>query len=206
MKPISPENYSYTNISIDLTVAHYDSPYTTGLRNCLNVRSIDDLNAGLSIKFDRTDNEPIVLKPGDLTLFQKFGTKEPLYFNKILITNVAVAQGTAELIVTQNIEFARRLRFTSDIISAQILQQVVTVGVVATPIPANPLVDRINILLYNNGANTIYIGSNTVTAAGVTQGIPLIVGASMPLTISPGVPAYGIVAAATEPLNILEGA
>jgi len=82
----------------------------------------------------------------------------------------------------------------------------VTIGVLATAIPAAPLVDRINILLYNNGANTIYIGSATVTAAGATQGIPLIVGAAMPFTISPGVPLYGIVAVATEPLNILEGA
>jgi len=200
------ESYSYTNISIDLTVPHYDSPYTTGLRNCLNVRSVDDLNAGLSIKFDRSANESLVLLPGDLCFFYKFGLKDPLYFNKILITNVAVAQGTAKLIVTQNIEFARRLRFTSDIISAGLLQQVVTIGAVPTLIPVTPLVDRINMLLYNNGANTIYIGSATVTVAGATQGIPLIVGASMPFTISAGVYLYGIVAAATEPLNILEGA
>jgi len=200
------EEYNYTTLTIDLTAAHYDTPHFTGLKNCLLVRTIDDLNSGLNIKFDRTDNERITLSPGDLFMFRKIETGEPVSFKKVFITNVAVAQGTAELVFTQNIEFARRLRFTSDIISAQILQQVITVGVVPTLIPAAPLVDRINILLYNNGANTIYIGSATVTVAGATQGIPLLVGAAMPFTITPGVDLYGIVVAATEPLNILEGA
>jgi len=68
------------------------------------------------------------------------------------------------------------------------------------------LIGRINILLQNTGANTIYIGSATVTAAGATQGIHLAANASMSFTISEGVYLYGIVAAATEPLNILEGA
>ena len=139
-------------------------------------------------------------------MFRKFGLLQPIYFEEILVSNVAVAQGTAVLMVTQNIEFARRLRFTSDIVSTALLQQVVTINNVATAIPVNPLIGRINILLYNSGANTIYIGSVTVAAAGPTQGFPLAAGASMSFTISAGVPLYGIVAAATEPLNILEGA
>ncbi len=199
-------NYNYQVITVDLTVAHRETEFHVGLSNCVLVRSIDDVMAGLSIKFDHSNNPNIVLVQGDLALFHKFGTLEPIYFEKILITNVAVAQGSAVLMVTQNIEFARRLRFTSDIVSTGLLQQVLTIQNVATLIPVNPIVGRINILLQNNGANTIYIGSATVTDAGVTQGIHLAVGASMSFTISAGVPLYGIVAAATEPLNILEGA
>lgn len=201
----SSEDYNYSIVRVSLATARTDNQYATGLKNCVLVRAIDDVNANFRIKFDRTDNEPITLVQGDLFMFKRFETNKPVYFDKIYISN-AVGVGYAELCFTQNIEFARRLRFTSDIISTALLQQVITVGIVATLIPVTPLTGRINILVYNSGANTIYLGSITTTAAGVTQGIPLAPLASLSLTISAGVNLYGIVAAATEPLNILEGA
>jgi len=201
------ENYRYSQHIIDLSVAHNDTMYATGLSNAVMVRSIDDLNSLLEIKFDRTDNETIRLRQGDIFNFRNIATpSESIYFNRIYFTNVAVpAPAFAVLIYTQNIEFARRLRLTSDIIQHGVLQQVVSIGAVPTPIPLVAYGNRINMLIQNTGANTIFIGSATVTAAGATQGIQLPVNATMNFTISESVVLYGIVAAGAENLNILEG-
>lgn len=55
----------------------------------------------------------------------------------------------------------------------------------------------------NEGAVTVYLGTASVTAAGVTQGYPVAAGAEFPDTLSNGV-IYAIVAAGTADVKVWE--
>lgn len=90
----------------------------------------------------------------------------------------------------------------TDAIKGRILQQQVTITTSATAIPATALVGRTSILIKNTGANTIYLGSSTVTTA---NGYPLAANESISLELEDVVIMYGIVAANTETVNIIEG-
>ncbi|MBA7494386.1 hypothetical protein ES702_04961 [subsurface metagenome] len=200
------ESYRSFTLDLDLAVARVDVPYYVGVSNALLVRQIDDINSLLSIKFDARQKESIILNNGDTFNFQDFANKREISFKRVYITNIATG-GSARLIFTNNIYVHKLHRTTVNLINEGLLQQVVTVGAVATLIPAVPLANRIDILIRNPaGANTVFIGSVTVTAAGATQGMPIVAGASLSIPVADVVPVYGIVAAGTEDVNILEGA
>lgn len=63
--------------------------------------------------------------------------------------------------------------------------------------------NRQSVILYNDGAVTVYIGGSTVTASGATKGIPLAAGASMPLDKQTA-SVYAITAAGTCDVIALE--
>lgn len=87
-------------------------------------------------------------------------------------------------------------------IIGRILQSEVTVATTATAIPSTALVGRTTIVIKNTGAATIYLGSSTVTTS---NGFPLAANAVIELDLDEVVPIYGIVAASTETVRILEG-
>jgi hypothetical protein len=180
---------------IDLTTArNYNSELATGLKNTLLVRSIDDINANLCIKFDSPASGEISLKVGDTYNFKDISTSgEGPYFQKVFFSNDAVAQGEAILVFARNVEIHRLLRITADLIQEGVLQQIV------------PLAGRINLEIFNPGPTTVYIGSATVTIAGATQGVPVPANNYHTFTIGEGAILYGI-AAIAQNINILEGA
>ena len=200
VKKVLPEGFRYDIIDIDLTTARTDSQFATGLMHTLLVSEIEDINANLTLKFRSTAAKGIPLKAGHTFNFKK----EP--FEVVYISNNAVGVGMAKLVFAYNIEIQTLLRITSDVIQFGVLQQVVNVGLAATPLPAVALADRINLELYNPvGGNTVYIGSSTVTAApGATQGRPLLAGASWSTNVSQSVIIYAIAAIAQD-INVFEG-
>jgi hypothetical protein len=130
-----------------------------------------------------------------------FSDKE--VFSKVYISNEAVT-GTATLIFSRKIEIRKLIRITSDIIQFGINQGVVTVTDAVTAIPLVPLVNRINILIYNNTLVTVYIGNSSVTAL---DGFPLKPNSSFGFTLAKNVTLYGICSAGeTANINFLEGA
>jgi len=200
IKLILPETYRYDIFDLDLSVARTDAPWDTGLMHTLLVSEIQDINANLTLKFRSTAAKPIPLRAGHSFNFKK----EP--FSKVFLSNDAVTTGLAKLIFAYNIEIQTLLRITSDIIQHGVLQQVVNVGLAATPLPAVALTDRINLELYNPvGGNTVYLGSSTVTAApGATQGRPLLAGAAWSANVAQSVIIYAIAAIAQD-INVFEG-
>ena len=203
---------------LDLSIARNDFPIHTGLMTSCFVQTIEDINANVKIKFDRTDIEPIPLtiqmtfnwkkfiekqKPGgSLTETQQAGD---VYFSKAFITNEAVGAGALKLCFSRNVEIQTLLRVTGNIYKEGVLQQVVTIGTTATPIPATALDRRTGLTMYNRSGVTIYLGSSTVTKDGVTQGAPLENNTDTSWPVASSVIVYGIVAAGTANLNIIEG-
>jgi len=59
--------------------------------------------------------------------------------------------------------------------------------------------ERVEAVLYNNGANTIFVGPTGVTIA---TGLPVAAGAS--LTLNGQAALFGIVAAATEEMRVFD--
>jgi hypothetical protein len=200
-----PREYRYMVYELDLSTARNNVEFATGEMNALAVQSITDINANLQIRFQNPNADLIDLTASDTYNFQRGTDSELNSFQKIFITNDAVTSGSARLVFAFNVEIHKLVRITSDVIQQGILQQVVTIGIVATPIPAVGLTNRINLLISNGGANTIYVGSSTVTVAGATQGIPIASGQAISFTVAQGVVLYGIAAVAND-VNILEGA
>jgi len=199
IKGFTPEAFRYDIYDVDLRAARIDSPFDVGLMHTLLVSEVQDINANLTVKFGSTAAKEIPLKAGHTFNFKK----EP--FRRVFLNNDAVGAGFAKLVFAYNIEIQTLLRITADVIEHGILQSVVNVGLAATPIPAVALDDRINIELYNPvGGNTVYLGSSTVTAAGATQGRPLLGGASWSANISQSVTLYAIAAVAQD-INVFEG-
>ena len=86
-------------------------------------------------------------------------------------------------------------------ITNTLLQQQVTVGTTATPIPATAMSERISLLIMNIGTAPVYIGSSTVSTV---DGFPLYPRAVIRIDIEPDVIVYGR-AAANQNVRILEG-
>lgn len=78
----------------------------------------------------------------------------------------------------------------------------VSVNGTATKLPTDQKVGRTSILLYNNGAETVYIGPADVTTS---NGFLLKMGETLGITITDKVDLYGITAATTEEVRVLEG-
>lgn len=55
-----------------------------------------------------------------------------------------------------------------------------TVGTSATVLPPTSITNRRSLTIYNNSANTVYLGGNTVSVAGVGQGLPLLASSYSP--------------------------
>ena len=87
-----------------------------------------------------------------------------------------------------------------------ILQQIVSVGNTATKLPTTPLTNRLNVTIQNQGNNPVFIGSSTVTTAGAAAGYKILPNAGFMFTIEDDVDIYGIVAAGTENVLVMEGA
>jgi len=193
------KDFDYIIIPVNLETTRLNSPVHTGLKNTLTVLEIGDINAGLSIKINKTSSAPIILRNGDFYNFDGF-------FEDIFFTNVAVGKGIAEIGFGKNVTLNRSLRVTADIIQQGLRQAVVTIGITPTLIPTNTLNDRINwIMKVPSTGQTVYIGASDVSDAGVLQGFPVEPGQSMPMGISQNVDVYGIVAAGTQDVNLLEG-
>ena len=192
------KDFDYQIIPVDLDTAHFNLAVFTGLKNSLTVLEIGDINAELSIKINKSSEKPITLRNGDFYNFDG-------YFDTVYFTNIAVGQGIAKIGFGKDVTMHRSLRVTSDIIQQGLLAQVVTVQNAApTQIPADPLDDRINWLMKVPAAGqTVFIGGAGVTAI---TGFPVAPGEAMPMGITQGVDVYGIVAAGTQDVNLLEGA
>ncbi len=85
-----------------------------------------------------------------------------------------------------------------------ILQQVVTVGTTAVPLPATPLAARKNVMIQMLSGGELYIGSATVTNSGATRGPQLGRGGFVTLDVSDDIDVYGIANAASKDVAILE--
>ena len=79
----------------------------------------------------------------------------------------------------------------------------VTIANTATPIPGTILKGRRSMVIKNEGANTIYLGSSNVSVA---NGYKLNAGDEKPFDVGQDIILYGIVATGTEELRVLEGA
>lgn len=89
-------------------------------------------------------------------------------------------------------------------ITREILEQSVTVGaVVAVALPTTPLNARKFMVIQNNSANIVYIGSSTVTSA---RGYKLLPNAGILLNVEDNVDIYAIASGAGSDVRILEGA
>lgn len=193
-------DFDYIIIPVDLDTARLNSPAFTGLKNTMTVLEIGDINAELSIKINKTSEEPILLHNGDTFNFDG-------YFRRVFFSNLAVGKGKAQIGFGKNVTLHRSLRVTADIIQQGLKSQVITVANTPTKIPTTPLDDRINwIMRVPAGGSTVYIGGSDVSATGVLQGFPVLAGESMPLGITQGADAYGIVASGTQDVNLCEGA
>jgi len=199
IKGFPPDSFRYDIYDIDLRIPRINSSFAVGLMHTLLVSEVQDVNANLTLKFKSTAAKAIPLKSGHTFNFKK----EP--FREVFISNDAVGAGFAKLVFAYNIEIQTLLRLTADIIQEGVLQQVVNVGLAATPMPAVAMTDRVNLELYNPvGGNTVYLGSSTVTVAGATQGRPLLAGASWSVNVSQSVIIYAI-AAIVQDINVFEG-
>lgn len=196
------KDYSFSVLNLDLTIARNLSEHACGLMNTLYVKQIDDAGTNLRLRFDSSSAPEIELVQGDTFNFRKIAEGDPIFYKKVYISNNAVGSGVAKIIFAHNVFIEKLLRITADMIETGILQQAINIGAVATAIPTTTLLERINIIMKNNGANTIYIGSSTVTTV---NGFPLAVGESLSFIISQGVVVYGIVAVGNEELRIIEG-
>ena len=91
------------------------------------------------------------------------------------------------------------------VLKSRIRSSVVSVTTSATAIPTTALPGRQSILIHNDGAATVYIGTSTVTTTGATKGYPLAAGKDLPMDVGPNVVMYGIVVTGTVSVVILEG-
>lgn len=88
------------------------------------------------------------------------------------------------------------------------LPTTMTVGDTATPIPATPLTERNSIIIYNQGAEKLYIGKSNVTAdsvVGTTSGWQIPANSYFALDVRDTIVIYGICETGkTTQLQILE--
>lgn len=192
---------------IDLRVARNKSQQSTGIMNCVLVRAIGDINANLRIQFDSPSAPEIPLVTGDTFNFAALDPEsgKQSYFSEVYISNDAVVDGSAELIYAKNVRIERLLRVTADVIEEGVLSTEVIVGIAAVPLPAANLLNRINVLIYNDGANTIFVGPAGVTTAGATKGIPVAPASSLSLNVTSGVTLYAISTVAGNSVVVMEG-
>lgn len=85
------------------------------------------------------------------------------------------------------------------------LQQIVTVGTTALPLPATPLTNRTNLFVQLLSSGTLYLGSATVTNTGATRGFALTGnGAFAEVAAGPSNVVYGIANAAGKEVAVWE--
>lgn len=87
-------------------------------------------------------------------------------------------------------------------IDTNLKSSAVVIQSTATAIPATSLPDRRNLLIFNNGSNTVYVGTADVSTA---NGYPIAAGDALALDVTDTITIYGRVAENTEELRILEG-
>lgn len=83
-----------------------------------------------------------------------------------------------------------------------ILQQAVTVTTVATRLDLNTESTQVSDChIFNEGANTVYLGNSGVSTG---NGFPLAVGEVFAVALGRNEGIYGVVAAATESVRVIE--
>lgn len=197
------KKYRIDVINFDLSIARNNVSFGSGVWNALKVSSISNLNANVKIKFDSESDILIPVQPGESFGFENKAGGEQPSFGRVFVSNDAVP-GSATLIFSNNVEILKQLRITTDLVQVGILQAAILVTDVAQPLPAVSLQDRINLIINNIGANTIYLGNSAVTSA---NGFPVASTEVFALTVSQSVPVYAVCAALnTSAIRILEGA
>lgn len=83
-------------------------------------------------------------------------------------------------------------------VSVGLRSQAITVGVIALPLPANPLEYRRALVVHNNGTATIYLGDVSVTTI---DGLPLLAGEKIAFDIT-GVPNTTVYAIASSSVDV----
>ena len=89
------------------------------------------------------------------------------------------------------------------IVQRAVLQQTVTIGVVAGKLPTTPLSLRKSMYIFNNGTSPIFLGNSLVT---ILDGFPVYPHASVNIQIEDGIDVYAISSVAGQDIRILEGA
>lgn len=84
------------------------------------------------------------------------------------------------------------------------LQQIVTVGTTALPLPASPLTNRSSMFIQMLSSGQLYLGSATVTNTGATRGLQLGNGGFVTVDVAPGNLVYGIASAAGKEVAVWE--
>jgi hypothetical protein len=84
------------------------------------------------------------------------------------------------------------------------LQQIVTVGTTALPLPASPLANRTSMFVQMLSSGQLYLGSATVTNSGATRGIQLGNGGFVTVEVAPGNLVYGVANAAGKDVAVWE--
>lgn len=91
----------------------------------------------------------------------------------------------------------------TDPINARILENNKTVGAAAVKLVTSNLPGRKSMIISNEGANKIYIGSSAVTT---TKGTPIAPGAAKGFDFGEAIDVYARTSSGTSDTRILEGA
>lgn len=210
--------FSYEKLTLSLTTARVDYEHSGGGPWNFLLVIVPDVAADLKLRFDSREGQIISARTGDKFFFGRHvprkikekadGTRElflpEVSFDRVFITSSAITAGDLELSFGLEMEVEREIRVTADMIQQGLDQEAVTVGVVATPLPAASLTDRVNVLIHNfDAATEMYVGNSLVTTA---NGMPVMPRGYISWTIVEGVPVYGIVAEGTVEARVMEGA
>jgi hypothetical protein len=101
---------------------------------------------------------------------------------------------------TQPVSVAATLSSKIVKVAANPLSTAISVGATATLLPGSVLTNRVSLCIYNNGAQTIFLGASGVTTA---NGLPLPAGGAFCDDVG-SQPYYGIVASSTADARVLE--
>lgn len=93
-----------------------------------------------------------------------------------------------------------------DVSNAAILQQRVAVTTTAAAVPAVALANRRSIMIQNAGIASVFVGSATVTASGVTTGIEIAKGSFIEMVAGPAVSVFVVAGVGSINVNVLETA
>ena len=99
---------------------------------------------------------------------------------------------------------AKGAQYVKQVYTASNLQQIVTVGTTALPLPAAPLTNRASMFVQMLSGGSLYLGSATVTNSGATRGMLLGQGGYVSVEAGPANLVYGIGNAAGKDVMVWE--
>lgn len=98
----------------------------------------------------------------------------------------------------------RGAMFVKDTAARSNLQQIVTVGTTALPLPASPLAKRSSMFVQMLSGGSLFLGSATVTNVGATRGFKMGNGDFVNVDVGPANLVYGIADAAGKEVMVWE--